>query len=97
MFNLTYYRLVYCLLVGYLLSVSLFSTNYYISNFGNNTNNGLSINTAIAEVQELITRAILQPGDSILRVCLKLGRTKSRDQVYIGILLKPSTSKLKES
>jgi len=53
------------LLIILLHNVSAFATNYYVSNSGNNINNGLSLGNAFATIQFPIDQNILSAGDTV--------------------------------
>jgi len=52
------------IIIAFLIPVSVFSTNYYVSNNGNNSNNGLSPDSAFLTIQ--FAADFVTAGDSIL-------------------------------
>lgn len=62
-------KLINTLLLSLLLPLLTNATNYYISNAGNNSNNGTSTSTSwltMAKVETAAKNGTIQPGDSIL-------------------------------
>lgn len=59
-----YLKIIVCFIFN-IFSIQVFSTNYYVAENGDDTNSGLSVSTAFANIQKPIRDSLLCPGDTL--------------------------------